>query len=385
MANSSHPALLPAGLADILPPDAATEADATESLMSAFGSCGYERVKPPLIEFEDTLMSGSGAATADQSFRLMDPVSQRMLALRADMTIQIARIATTRFSDVPRPLRLSYAGQVLRVKGSTLRPERQFGQAGAELIGSDLPSADAEVILMAYKALQNLGIENITIDLGLPTLVRTICDHLGIEGETARASLREALNQKDAAAVAKLGDPAASLFGDLLKAVGAAPKALECLLGLPLPPTAQEACRHLESVVTLLKDRMDGITLTIDPVEIRGFEYHSGVTFTLFAPGIRGELGRDGRYEIIAKNGSSSVEQATGVTLFVDTIMRSLPAPASVKKLYAPAGADAKLIMELRNEGWVVIEALADGEDTEAEARRLGCSHVLKKGKTEEI
>ena len=180
MTKTAHPALLPAGLADVLPPDAMLEAKATEDLINAFAACGYERVKPPLIEFEDTLTSGSGAATADQSFRLMDPVSQRMLAVRADMTIQIARIATTRFPDAPRPLRLSYSGQVLRVKGSTLRPERQFGQVGAELIGSALPAADAEVILMAYQALVNLGVGDISIDLGLPTLVPAICGSLKV-------------------------------------------------------------------------------------------------------------------------------------------------------------------------------------------------------------
>ena len=128
MNGKIHPALLPAGLRDTLPPDAGFEAEVTEGLMAAFAARGYERVKPPLIEFEENLISGSGAATAAQTFRLVDPVSQRMLGVRADMTLQIARIATTRLAELPRPLRLSYAGQVLRVVGSALRPERQFGQ-----------------------------------------------------------------------------------------------------------------------------------------------------------------------------------------------------------------------------------------------------------------
>src|SRR5690606_35936945 len=106
-----------------------------------------ERVKPPLIEFEDGLLSGPGAAVAADTFRLMDPVSQRMMAIRADMTLQVARIAATRLRNQPRPLRLSYAGQVLRVAGTQLRPERQFGQAGVELIGAACPAADAEVAL----------------------------------------------------------------------------------------------------------------------------------------------------------------------------------------------------------------------------------------------
>ena len=94
MNENTHMGLLPAGLADILPPEAEFEANITEVLMASFAHYGYERVKPPLIEFEDVLLSGSGAKMAKQTFRLMDPISQRMLGLRADMTLQIARIWT---------------------------------------------------------------------------------------------------------------------------------------------------------------------------------------------------------------------------------------------------------------------------------------------------
>ncbi len=137
MNEPANRALLPAGLRDILPPFAEYEAKVVGRLAKYFTAHGYERVKPPLIEFEESLLSEAGAAMAPHSFRLMDPVSQRMLAVRADMTLQVARIATTRLANAPRPLRLSYAGQVLRVRGSQLRPERQFGQAGIELIGAD--------------------------------------------------------------------------------------------------------------------------------------------------------------------------------------------------------------------------------------------------------
>ena len=107
--------------------------------MATLAAHGYERVKPPLVEFEETLLSGAGAAMATATFRTMDPGSQRMIGVRADMTPQIARIAATRLGNAARPLRLSYAGQVLRVKGSEIRPERQIGQVGAELIGGSGP------------------------------------------------------------------------------------------------------------------------------------------------------------------------------------------------------------------------------------------------------
>jgi ATP phosphoribosyltransferase regulatory subunit len=142
--NESLPAgLLPAGLVDLLPPEAEREAALVEALMAGFGAHGYERVKPPLLEFEDSLLAGSGAAVADQTFRLMDPVSQRMMGLRADTTPQVARIAASRLGLQKRPLRLCYAVEALRVRGTQLAPARQLTQAGVELVGSDSAAADA--------------------------------------------------------------------------------------------------------------------------------------------------------------------------------------------------------------------------------------------------
>ena len=156
-----NPALLPAGLADLLPPEAEREADLVEAMMEVFAAHGYERVKPPLLEFEDSLLAGSGAAVAEQTFRLMDPVSQRMMGLRADTTPQVARIAATRLGLQARPLRLCYAGQVLRVRGTQIAPERQLPQAGVELIGSDAAAADAEGAVVAVEALATVGVQGV--------------------------------------------------------------------------------------------------------------------------------------------------------------------------------------------------------------------------------
>src|SRR3546814_5883986 len=99
------------------------------------------------------LLTGAGTAVASQTFRLMDPVSPRMMGLRADMTPQVARIATTRLKKAPRPLRLCYGGQVLQVRGSQSRPERQFAQAGIELIGAPEGAGDAEEVVVGIEGL----------------------------------------------------------------------------------------------------------------------------------------------------------------------------------------------------------------------------------------
>src|ERR1700746_987875 len=133
MNDAPHPALLPIGMHDLLPPEAESQAHRRAPRMTRLAAHGYERVKPPLVEFEETLFSGAVAAMATATFRTMDPISHRMIGVRADMTPQIARIAATRLGNAPRPLRLSYAGQVLRVTGSQIRPEPQSGQVGADL------------------------------------------------------------------------------------------------------------------------------------------------------------------------------------------------------------------------------------------------------------
>ncbi len=386
MNENTHRGLLPAGLADILPPEAEHEARVTERLMASFSKYGYERVKPPLVEFEDILLSGSGAATSTQTFRMMDPISQRMLGVRADMTLQIARIASTRLSDVARPIRLSYAGQVLRVKGSDLRPKRQFGQIGAELIGSNSPQADAEVVLMAAEALTELGVPNLSVDLGLPTLVPAICEALNIDQSTDGASLKTALNQKDAPAIASLGENlggrANELFSGLLNCVGPADNALKALHKIDLPEEAAGELEKLSAVIACLRERSPDLTITIDPVETRGYEYHTGVTFTFFALDVRGEIGRGGRYLADDANGDSrggsSDETATGVSLFIDSILRALPEPAPQKRVYV-ATASAEVAQNLRLEGWAVVEQFAadtPADDPLESAKNAACTHL---------
>src|SRR3546814_14402434 len=118
---------------------------------------GYERVKPPLIEFETSLMEGPGAALSSRVFRLMDPMSQRMMGVRADMTVQVARIASTRLKNVPRPLRLCYAGTGMHPTADQISPERDKVQAGADLIGSTTAQAEAGRLLLGLEATRPAG------------------------------------------------------------------------------------------------------------------------------------------------------------------------------------------------------------------------------------
>jgi len=364
---SLHPSLLPAGFVDVLPPEAETEAAAIEAMLGVFAAHGYERVKPPLLEFEESLLAGTGAATAEQTFRLMDPVSQRMLGLRADITPQVARIAAVRLARAPRPLRLSYNGQVLRVRGSELRPVRQMAQAGVELIGADAPEADAEVIAVAAEALAALGIPAVSFDLTLPTLADELLATLSVPPER-EAALRHALDRKDAAEVALLAGPLADVLDELLHAAGPADRALEALSASPLPPRARALAERLARTVAAVRARSPGLALTADPLEFRGFRYHRGVAFTVFSAALAEELGRGGGY-------LAGEEPATGVTLYPDAALRAAPPRPRRPRVFVPLSLAARAPL-LRAEGFATVAALGPVADAAAEARRLACTHL---------
>ncbi len=365
-----NPALLPAGLRDMLPPDAETEASAVEAVMDAFAGHGYQRVKPPLMEFEDSLLAATGSAMSDQVFRLMDPDTHRMMAIRADMTPQIARIAATRLVHAPRPLRLSYAGQCLRVRGSQLDPDRQVAQAGIELIGPDSPQADAEIVAVGAEALAGLGLTRLSIDLTMPPLVPTLLEESGMS-PVDRSLLARALDRKDAAGVAQHGGALAATLTDLLLAAGPAARALAALDAATLTPGARALATRLAETVAAIQARVPGLKLTVDPVEFRGLKYHTGVCMTVYAPNSHEELGRGGRY-LCGDN-----EAATGLTIYPDAVLRTAPARQPKIRVYVPVGSDAA---HLRSAGYATVAALTNDTDPAAEAARLGCTHVLIEG-----
>jgi ATP phosphoribosyltransferase regulatory subunit len=378
--DNDHRGLLPAGLADLLPPDAGREARAIDTAIERFAAFGYERVKPPLVEFEESLLGGTGAGLAGQTFRLMDPVSQRMMGVRPDMTVQVARIAVTRLKHEPRPLRLSYGGNVIRVRGNQLKPERQFAQVGAELLGIDTAEADAEAVLLTVDALHAIGVGGLTVDLNLPTLVAAVAAGLKLPAE-AVAKLRRALDRKDEAAIARAlpEKKASELFVGLLHATGPVDKALAELARLKLPAAGAAEVSRLADVVKLVRAADPDLALTLDPVEYRGLEYQTGVSFTVFARQGRDELARGGRYAAgYPEDGTS--EPATGFTLYMSAVLAASETPPERPRLFVARDTPWSDAAAWQDKGYAVVRALDTTRDLAAEARRLRCSHALIDG-----
>ncbi len=379
-----HPALLPNGFLDLMPADAGRETEAVYLLMKEFQGYGYSRVKPPLLEFEDSLLApGPGQSLAQETFRLMDPVSQRMLGIRSDCTPQIARIAASRLAGAPRPLRLCYAGDVLRIRGTQLRPERQFGQAGCELFGSASAEADIEIAVLAVKGLDALGVRKLSLDLTIPALTQKIFDACKTS-EPVRAAIAEALGRRDRDGLAKCKkDKAAEIFMKLLDLSGPAKDALVRLKKLGLPKSTNDELKRLGDVAgrleTIFKSLGLDAGLTFDPVEQRGFGYETGISFTVFAKNVRGELGRGGRYESILGAGTKNEfrETATGFTLYMDTVRGALPEREAPQSILAGAQEKWSRLEELRAQGWQVVRDIG--------GKQTGCTHELRGGKIEKL
>ena len=370
--------LLPEGLRDDLSPWAEYEAALVDTLMTGFAAFGYERVAPPLVEFEESLLAGTGESQREAMFRVQDPKSHRMMAVRSDMTPQVARIATTRLRGRPRPLRLSYAGHVLRVRGTQLRPARQFRQAGVELIGASEMEADLEVILLAAETLGRLGIAGLSVDLVSPTFVPVLARALGLESDETVAA-RRALDTKDAGALARLPAEAGTLFRQVMAAAGTLSQALPRLKSLDLPGDAATSRDRLVRLAETLDARAPDLAVTVDPGEMRGFEYHTGIGFAFFVAGVRSEIGRGGRYRVEAGNGAA--EEAVGFSMYLDSLLRAVPPPAPALRLYLPHGTDRETAERLREEGWRTVGGLDGAADPRAEAQNLGCTHVLDDGR----
>ena len=369
-------ALLPAGLSDLLFPNAEKQAKLIENLLDCFSNYGYLRVKPPLVEFEESLLSeGPGSVLKDETFRIMDPLSQKMMALRADMTAQISRIASSRISHLPRPLRISYSGDILRVRGDSFNMERQKTQVGAELIGCASEEKDAEIIILGLKALNNLNIGTITVDLNLPYLRNYFLVDVNKNDLDA---INEAIDRKDENAVKSFNIPNVSLILKFMEATGDIDYCLKYLSKLDLVDVPAKARDYLLKVCNILKENIDAGNLSIDSLENRGFPYHTGLSFTLFGNNIRGELGKGGRYQTI------NDESATGLTIYTEKLI-NITSELPVKKLIYIPTFNMNIANNLIENGYKVVFGNNDFSNIMNNANEMSCDYVWNKNKIEKI
>jgi ATP phosphoribosyltransferase regulatory subunit len=368
---SIAPGLLPEGLRDRLPPEAEAASRLMHRVIVAIGRHGYERVMPPLAEFEESLVGRLKSSRAQDLLRMVDPVSQRMLALRPDITAQIGRIASTRMGHAARPLRLAYGGPVIKLRATQLRPERELMQAGAELIGNDGLAAVTEVIRVALDALKAAGVKDITVDLTLPDLVETLATGAMPIDPAKVGEVRALLDAKDAGGLAAAG---AETYLPLLSAAGPIDTALARLRALDRTQALDSRLAGIEAISAAIGDE---VALTLDPTERHGFEYQSWVGFSLFGGGLTGEIGRGGSYTVLHPDGHE--EPAVGFSLYIDPLVDIGLGVEPARRIFLPLDHDAATAAKLRGDGWTTVAALSEQDQPH------NCTHRLEGSKLAEL
>ena len=366
---SNQKGLLPAGLSDILYPNAHIQSKIIENLLDVFSSYGYLRVKPPLVEYEETLLSdGPGEVLKDSTFRVMDPLSQKMLALRSDVTAQISRIASTRLSHLSRPLRLSYSGDVLRVKGDSFNMERQKTQVGAELIGPKSEVIDAEIMLVCVKALKSINIDNLTIDINLPFLRKYFLTGIS---PSLKHSINQYIDNKDKQSLKKLKFENLNIISELMDVFGDHLNVIKYLQELKSKGILVDIIDHYLTVIDIVRKNDKSIKLSIDPLENRGFKYHTGITFTIFSDKLKGEIAKGGSYNI------STGETATGCTIYTEKVYPKLMLNLDKDLVYIPY-LNIKDADEIIKKGYRIVFGSVANSEFEKEASEMNCKYIWK-------
>ncbi len=292
---------LPKGVKIYLPDEAARKRFVEERLLRVFGQWGFREVGTPTYEYFDVLSLGTDLDLQERMFKLVDRETGRMLALRADITPQIARIVATRLRDEPKPLRLAYVANVFRYDEPQVGRYREFYQAGVELVGLEKPEADAEMIAMAVEGLRALGLAQFQINVGQADFFKGVLGELRTD-RTRERELQRALSRKDVPALEQLVReiaPPTSAAELLLALPGlfGREEVLERAGSLVKNPRSERAVANLAEVHRLLRVYGLADSVILDLGEVRGFDYYSGVHFEGYVAGLGADICGGGRYD----------------------------------------------------------------------------------------
>ncbi len=369
--------LLPEHIEDILPGEARTVERLRRAILDLFAAHGYELVQPPLLEYTESLLSGTGRDLDLATFRLADRLSGRQLGVRADHTPQVARI-DAHLLNRQGVARLAYCGSVLHTLPAGMTTTREPIQIGAELYGHAGLEADLEVLRLMARALAAAGVGGLHLDIGHPRIYRALLAGANLAPDEAEA-LFHAVQQKDApTALAMhdlLGEPRAEAVAALTRLNGGEAVLAEARRALPRNPEITDA---LDELQRLGRDiAAPGLEVSFDLAELGGFNYESGVVFAAFSAASPDALARGGRYDEVGRS-FGRARPATGFTMDLRrlaAIAGPTPRPAAILAPCAADGALEAAVARLREAGETVVADLPGHEGARAE---LACDRMLQ-------
>lgn len=377
--------LLPEGISEVLPEQAARLESLRRQLLDTFDGWGYQLVIPPFVDFLDSLLIGSGHDLELQTFKLTDQLSGELLGVRADMTPQVARIDAHNLKH-ESPTRLCYCGTVLHTLGDPLEKTRSPMQIGAELYGHAGIESDYEIMQLLLEMLAISGAQNVHLDLGHVGIYRALAELAELDRQQESA-LFDVLQRKARTELAQLV-AGWTITDDLKQIFNALPKLngdqsvlikAESLLATG-SETIQNALAELKTIAAKLARDYPSLTVSFDLAELRGYHYHTGMVFAAFVPSVGKEIARGGRYDNIgAVFGRARAATGFSADLHVLAGLNEGIPVSSSSAIFAPAVDDVDLsivIRDLRAEGRRVIQQLP-GQS--GDALQLGCKMILDK------
>lgn len=370
---------LPEHIEDILPPEAARIERLRRDLLDLFRVHGYQLVMPPLLEYVESLLTGTGRDLDLRTFKLVDQLSGRMLGLRADITPQVARI-DAHLLNRKGVTRLCYAGSVLHTLPSGMNRTREPLQIGAELYGHSGIESDIEIQRLMMQALAVAGVKDACLELGHVGVFRALVRRAGATPEL-ESELFRAMQAKDIPALKQLARPLGRTAREALIALPGLYGGVEVLerarRALPAYPEIRSALAELGAISRALRDAAR--IRCFDLAELRGYHYHSGVVFAAYTPGSPNALALGGRYDEVGK-AFGRARPATGFSMDLRELASASPNDAQRPGILAPyAPRDAGLQREigrLRARGEAVIVELPGHSGAREE---LGCDRRLAK------
>ena len=375
--------VLPDGIEEILPPQAAQLEQLCRKVIDLYTRWGYQLVIPPLIEYLDSLLTGTGKDLDLQTFKLTDQSSGRLLGIRADTTPQVARIDANKLKrDVPT--RLCYLGTVIHTKTDATGGSRSPLQVGAELYGHEGVESDVEVLCLMIKTLQIVGVEKLHIDLGHVGIYQGLVAQAGLsteqEAELFKILQRKAMPElNELLAVSSLSAETADMFRYLIEANGGVDILQEAQQRLAQAGTDVKQCLdYLQRVTELVAQRLPDCSLIFDLAELRGYHYHTGIMFAAYVPGSGQGIAFGGRYDAIG-SAFGRARPATGFSTDLKNLLQlssnSVPIQSGIFSPHVDDPAQLKMIDELRQQGEIVICELP-GQTGDAQA--MGCDRKLE-------
>ncbi|MBM4208293.1 MAG: ATP phosphoribosyltransferase regulatory subunit [Gammaproteobacteria bacterium] len=378
--------LLPEGIEEILPREAIYLENLRGKLLRLLSCWGYELVIPPMIDFIDSLLTGSGHDLDLQTFKLIDQVSGKTLGIRADMTPQVARMDAHQIKP-NSPARLCYAGTVLHTRGDPLDKTRSPMQIGAELYGHAGIESDIEIISLMLEVLAQSGILDVHLDLGHVGIFQALSSQAGLtHGQEsllfnilqrkARPELEEWLGDADINTDIK---QMLAVLPELNGGLDTINKARNLLVKAEQP--VNDALANLEAIAGKITQYFPALPISFDFAELRGYHYHTGVVFAAFVPMVGKEIARGGRYDNIGAV-FGRARPATGFSADLKQLAilgKHAAQETQQQRILAPYldgdNALEETIRDLRAQGYCVIKQLPGQQGT---AEELRCTAVLE-------